>query len=126
MANKTSGNKPTNKPTSPTKGRNAGLTGRQQVKVVKAQNKRDMNMAKAGVAAIGEITAGRTAQKNAEEAEKTKREGMRQKTYQAALDKWNGIINNTSEPAEGAGQPAQGTTSGNKEHPNGFDLNGIG
>lgn len=50
-----------------------------------------------------------TANKATEEANKTQREALRQATHQAALNKWNGVIMNTPDPAEGTSEPTDGS-----------------
>lgn len=94
-----------------------GPTGTQTVKTSKRGSalpkadtrvKTAQNLGTKGLAIASEAIAGDLSKHSISEKERTNRENQRQKTYQAALSKWNGIIKSTPENAEGTGEPMGG------------------
>lgn len=96
---------------------NRGLTGRQQVKMKKLERdratQRTAARTKAAIAIAGEAGSTATAMHGATESGKTQREALRQQSYQAALNKWNGAVMNTPDPAEGTSNPTDGSRGDN-------------
>lgn len=84
-------------------------TGRQQT----ALEKKKLSNQGAAVATIGETIGGLVTTETNKAREATKREEARQKTYQSAINKWNGILKSTPEAAEGTNPGQDGDNNQN-------------
>lgn len=103
---KTTGNKTTTKVKDTSK-----LTGRQQVSREKAKTKATMSKNAAITATAGEAIAGATTIAGQHYDAQKAASRDRNRTYQEAINKWNGILKSTPESAEGTNPALEGTSN---------------
>lgn len=101
------------------------LSGRQQLKSQKMSGKKELSKNATNLAAVTDVAASTTGSLVNAQQEKTKREQARQKTYQEAIAKWNGILPSTPEtdtdsaPLEGSQGGSNNSTGTNPGFING-------
>lgn len=105
MAKKTVIQKTTRTGTKTVEKDTAKKTGRQKTKSDLGKNKTQAAIAGETLATAGGAIASRH---NAD----VEKERDRQKTYRAAIEKWNGILKSTPQAAEGSNDPMEGSISG--------------
>lgn len=86
-------------------------TGRQQYKTRRAEIKGKMSTQGAALAAGGEIAGTVATTVTSKHNAEVQKERARQQTYQAAINKWNGILKSTPVEAEGTNPPEEGTSN---------------
>lgn len=81
-------------------------TGRQKTRI----EKKELSNNAKQTAIVGEVAASAASTAQSKHSAEVQKERERQKTYQAAINKWNGILKSTPEPVEGSNDPMEGSS----------------
>lgn len=82
------------------------------LKTGRQQNKQSKTIGTHATAITGEIVSGEVAKNSDKERTKRHIATANANAYQAAINKWNGILKSTPEAAEGTNEPIQGNLFG--------------
>lgn len=90
-------------------------SGRQQLRSEKIARKQAFNDNARRTAIAGELSTAAASSVAAKYNAQAEKERERNKTYQAAIAKWNGILKSTPDPTEGSNDPIQGSNGSGKD-----------